>query len=450
MSYIDNPASVLDLVRDGEVHRDVYTDPDVFALEMKHVFRNTWIYVGHASQVLNHGDYLTTTIADQPVFMVRHTDDSIRVLYNRCAHRGVEILRELHGNVGRSIICPYHAWAYKTDGSILGIPDQKQGYENTGFDQSSAIRGLSPVAAVHVYREFVFARLEENGIGFEEFFGESLSSLDNMVDRAPEGRLEVVGSPLRYMHNCNWKMLIENQTDTYHPMIVHKSSAGAARDLWEETGPHEGPAPMAVEVLVPFTYEYDVYRKMGIRIWPNGHGHTGVNFSTHSEYTEDDSYFTSLRDAYGEDRAKEILATNRHNTVYFPNLMVKGPIQKIRLFKPLAADKTVIESWIFRLVGAPDYLLERTAMYNRLINAPTSLVGPDDLEMYERAQQGMRSENNEWVNIQREDFGGEGQSASEEYPGTTEAQMRNQFRAWKTFMSTVAGQPALAATGTDG
>ena len=40
-------------------------------------------------------------------------------------------------------------------------------------------------------------------------------------------------------------------------------------------------------------------------------------------------------------------------------------------------------------------------MYNRLINAPTSMVGHDDTEMYERAQQGLRAERNEWVNIQR-------------------------------------------------
>ena len=53
---------------------------------------------------------------------------------------------------------------------------------------------------------------------------DSLSSLDNMVDRSPEGRLEIAGPPLRYMHKCNWKMLVENQTDTCHPMVAHQSS----------------------------------------------------------------------------------------------------------------------------------------------------------------------------------------------------------------------------------
>ncbi len=93
-------------------------------------------------------------------------------------------------------------------------------------------------------------------------------------------------------------------------------------------------------------------------------------------------------------RAKAILDENRHNTVYFPNLMVKGPIQLLRLFKPLAVDKTLVESWTFRLVDAPDLLLERTLVYNRLINAPTSVVGHDDLEMYERAQEGLLANGN--------------------------------------------------------
>ena len=60
-----------------------------------------------------------------------------------------------------------------------------------------------------------------------------------------------------------------------------------------------------------------------------------------------------------------------------------------------------MESWTFRLVDAPDMLLERTLMYNRLINAPTSVVGHDDLEMYERAQEGLHVDANQWVNLQR-------------------------------------------------
>ncbi|MBR86564.1 MAG: oxidoreductase [Rhodospirillaceae bacterium] len=440
MSYRTNPETVLDLVTENEAHKDLYINDEVFDLEIEHLFRNTWVYVGHGSQVPNKGDYFTTTIANQPLIMVRHSDDTIKILENRCAHRGVELVAQTHGNTGRTFSCPYHAWTYKTDGSLIGIP-VKEGYDKTGFEKSSAKKGLQNIKNVHVYRDFVFVRLADEGLSFEEFFGESLTSIDNMVDRSPEGRLEVVGNPLRYMNNCNWKMLVENQTDSFHPMIVHYSSAGTVKKIWEEMQPYEGPKPMVVECIVPFTMDYDFYKKMGIRVWQNGHGHTGVNFSIHSDYTDASGYFEKMVKSYGETRAKEILDENRHNTIYFPNIMVKGPIQTLRVFKPIAANRTLVESWIFRLVGAPDMLLERTAMYNRLINAPTSIVGHDDTEVYERAQEGLECNGNSWMNFQRDHFSPEGKSSEEIFDGSTEAQMRNQFRAWKKFMGTTKPGP---------
>ena len=110
-NYRDQPEAIEALVRDTEVHKAVYTDPELFELEMEHLFAATWIYVGHASQVPNMGDYATTTIGNQPVLMVRHSDDSIHVLHNRCPHKGVQASRaEACGNTGKFFRCPYHAW----------------------------------------------------------------------------------------------------------------------------------------------------------------------------------------------------------------------------------------------------------------------------------------------------------------------------------------------------
>ena len=256
-----------------------------------------------------------------------------------------------------------------------------------------------------------------------------------MIDRSPAGRLEIAGGTLRYVHKCNWKMLVENQTDTCHPMVAHESSAGTAASVWK---PFEGTGkqkPMAVEIFLPFMSPYEFYEGMGIRVWENGHGHTGVSHSIHSNYQSIPGYYEKMVDSYGEEKAKAILDENRHNTVYFPNVMIKGPIQLLRIFRPLAANKTLVESYTFRLVDAPDLLLERTQMYNRLINAPTSIVGHDDLEMYERAQEGLASDGNEWVNIQRLYDPAEMQQTEAVTNGTNEWQMRNQFRAWSKFMT---------------
>ena len=215
--------------------------------------------------------------------MVRHTDNTVRVLHNRCPHKGTRITTETCGNTGKFFRCPYHAWTFRTDGTLRQIPLSK-GYDKAGLNDSHAAKGMNPVRHVHNYRGFVFAKLNDTGPGFEEFFGESLSSFDNMVDRSPAGRLEVAGGVLRYMHNCNWKMLVENQTDTCHPMVAHESSAGTAIKVWENAPPG-AKKPMAVEIYAPFMAPYDFFENMGIRVWPNGHGHTGVHHSIHSNYS---------------------------------------------------------------------------------------------------------------------------------------------------------------------
>ena len=235
--YRGNRQAISALVRETEVHRDLYLDQELFELEMEHLFANTWIYVGHDSQVPKPGDYYATTIGAQPVIMVRDTETAYRFLQPLPAQRHAAH-RQTCGNVGHFFRCPYHAWTFRPDGSLPGVP-LKKGYDGTGFADGHAARGMTPVRHVHNYRGFVFAKLNDVGLGFEEFFGQALTSLDNMVDRSPAGRLEVAGGVLRYMHDCNWKMLVENQTDTCHPMIAHQS-VGRHRDRRLEGAP---PAP---------------------------------------------------------------------------------------------------------------------------------------------------------------------------------------------------------------
>lgn len=435
MTYRNNPEAIKALVRPAEVHKDLFISSRIFELEMAHLFTNTWVYVGHDSQIPKTGDYFATTVGDEAVIMIRDADDSVRVLYNRCPHKGVMLIHDTYGNAGRFLRCPYHAWSFRLNGKLLALP-LKRGYDPEILNQTEAHQGMAAVENVRNYRGFVFCRLSPEGQSFEDYFGESLSTLDNMVDRSPEGRLEVAGGVLRYMHRCNWKMLVDNQTDTCHPMVAHESSAGTAVKVWEQAQAPEGtPKPMAVEQFAPFVSPYEFFEGMGIRVWENGHGHTGVSDSIHAAYSEIPGYFEAMCETYGEEKAKSILSDVRHNTTYFPNVMVKGPIQTLRVFKPVAADKTLVESWTFRLVGAPDKLLERTLMYNRLINAPTSVVGHDDLEIYERAQKGLLSRGLDWVNVARLYEPGEEERKNEVTNGTNEWQMRNQYRAWAHYMT---------------
>jgi phenylpropionate dioxygenase-like ring-hydroxylating dioxygenase large terminal subunit len=365
--------------------------------------------------------------------MLRGSDGAVRVLFNRCAHTGAQVVNAVSGSVGPVIRCPYHGWTYKLDGSLRTVP-LKSGYENTRFEQCSAKGGMSAVPAMENYRGFVFVRLSESGPDFRSYFGESLTSIDNMVDRSPEGRLEVAGGVLRYTHDCNWKMFVENLNDAMHPMVAHESSAGTAKTLWADQ-PEEAPQPMVIEQFAPFVNGYGFFDEMGVKIYENGHSYTGVNFSIHSKYSAVPAYEESMNKAYGEQRAHEILRESRHNTVYYPSLTIKGAIQAIRVARPIAHDRTIIESWTFRLVGAPPELLQRTVMYSRLINAPTSVVGHDDLLCYRAIQQGLEADGNEWISLHRNCLPSERERIAGVYNGTSEVSMRGQFRAWARYMT---------------
>src|SRR6185503_4073410 len=424
--YRDDPQLLGRLIEPHRVHRDVYTDPEVFRLEMERLWARTWVYAGHTSQLPNSGDFITLDVAAQPLIVVRHTDGAIRVLYNRCAHKGTKLVYDFAGNTGKTFRCPYHAWTYRTDGTLLNIP-LREGYA----PDARLPTGLTAVRNVETYRGFIFVRLSEQGIGFNDYFGDSLSSIDNLADRSPEGELELAGGCLRFLHNCNWKMFVENLNDTMHPMIAHASSAGTAKRLWSGK-PADAPKPMSIEQIAPFASGYDFFDEMGVRVYDHGHSFSGVNFSIHSSYSSVPEYEAAMKRAYGEERARKILGTVRHNTVYYPSLTIKGAIQSIRVCRPLAADKTVLESYTFRLKGAPELLLERTCTYNRLINSPMSVVGHDDLHCYRSIQEGLAAGGNEWVDLQR-NFSAD-ESGEVTANGTSEISMRNQFRAWKEFM----------------
>ncbi len=432
-SYRNRPEAIQALVQDDRVHRDLYLSDELFALEQERLFANTWLYVGHTSQVPNPGDYWSLELAGRPVMMVRQTEGVVRVLYNRCAHKGSRLVSDESGNTGKFFRCPYHAWTYRLDGAPLALP-LKAAYADTRLTECESGRGLVPLAQVAIYREFVFARISEEGPDFQTYFGEVLGAIDNMVDRSPEGRLTVAGGVLRNVMQCNWKMYLENINDTVHPMSTHESATRAAADLWQGHTADE-PKPMAMEQMLPFSAGYDFFDKMGGRVFANGHSVLGVNFSIHSNYAQLPEYEAAMRAAHGEQRAADILQRSPQNSVFFPSLSVKGSPQAIRVIRPLAADRTLIEAWSFRAAGTPDLLFERAMSYNRLVFSPMSVLAHDDVHLFESMQRGLRAEGNEWVSLHRNYDPSERAQSTITTNGTNELLMRNQFRAWAIYMA---------------
>ena len=155
------PGDVRALVEPDRVHGSVYTSPAVFDLEMRRIFREGWVFVAHESEVPEPGDYVTKRIAGEPYVVARGKDGMVRVLANRCTHRGNRLCNAEKGNTS-SFRCPYHGWTFSNDGSLSGVP-MREGYAER-FPEIRASLGLVRAPRQESYGGFVFASLAPEGI----------------------------------------------------------------------------------------------------------------------------------------------------------------------------------------------------------------------------------------------------------------------------------------------
>ena len=425
------------LIEPDRVHRDLYTDPDLYAREQTQLWTRAWVYIGHDSQVPAVGDYLTTEVAGQSLILLRRSADEVTVLMNRCAHKGSQLVHDRHGNCGKVLRCPYHAWSYRLDGSLLAIP-LKNDYEGTRLSSCPSGKGLSAPGASMNHRGFVFARLSEEGPDFASYFGDVLATLDNMVARAPDGELSVLGAPLRNVIGCNWKLYLENVNDTVHPISTHESAAKAAKDVAQSL-PEDSDTVLAMEQLLPFGASYNFYAEMGARVMPYGHSVLGTKFSIHTGYAPLPDYQQALEARHGAQVAKEILQFSPQNTVLYPSLAAKASPMILRVLRPLAVDRTLIEIWAFAPKNGPARLRQRAASYARLVFSPMSVVAHDDVHLFESQQRALQCSGNEWLSLHR-GFKDEelSQPSAAMDSGNNEWVIRNQHRGWLALMGASA------------
>jgi len=424
------------LIEPDRVHRSVYTDAAIFEREMETIFHKVWTYVGHESQVPKPGDYYTMLIGRQPMVMVRHQDGAIHVLYNRCAHRGAMVCGALHGNTGKSFTCSYHSWQYHTDGTLESIPLPK-GYEGTRLAPGSPEFNMKPAARVGTYRGFVFASLAEDGPSLLEWLGDAKIAFDDMCNRAPEGAVEVVPNCFRVIQHSNWKIFLENQLDALHPSVTHESTGRAALEVEHDIEKKNGKAPLDYHYLSAFTTPFHKWDTVQTVNYPNGHcilqGYMGLR----PQDPDTLAYEAVMRKHYGAERTEEILGVNIHHVLLYPGLSVQSPLQQLRAVRPISVDRTLTEIWHFRLKGAPEAIYRRALGYYNLVNSPSTMVNADDLENFWRCHQGLASEGGDWVSFHR--HAGQDEEKSNGVImsrwGTSEAPMRNQFRAWTHYVA---------------
>ncbi|MFM9972068.1 MAG: aromatic ring-hydroxylating oxygenase subunit alpha [Burkholderiales bacterium] len=205
--------------RDGQfrVDRSVYLDEDLFNAEMAFLFEGGWVYLAHESQIREAGDYFSTRIGRQPVFVVRKRDGGIAAYINACAHRGATLVPFEHGKAN-AFVCRFHGWAFNHEGRCIKIKGEETGAYPEGDPKERY--PLTPVARLESYRGFIFASLEPKVPTLKEWLGPTHTWIDLLADQSPQG-LEVVRGASTYTVLGNWKLQAENGADGYHVSTVH-------------------------------------------------------------------------------------------------------------------------------------------------------------------------------------------------------------------------------------
>ncbi len=188
-----------------------YSDADFMALEKRQVFMPAWHLVCHESDVPAIGDYTTFSMLGEIAFVVRGKDGAIRAFHNVCRHRAARLVDGEHGNCGRNIVCPYHAWTYQLDGRLSGVPYLDQ-YEN--FDRAD--HGLVAVECAS-FAGFVFIRFAPAGQSLDAYMAPIAEELA-IYKTAEMKPLRKVGNRLR---DVNWKNGCDNYCDALHIPVAH-------------------------------------------------------------------------------------------------------------------------------------------------------------------------------------------------------------------------------------
>jgi len=200
--------------------KSVYTSAEFLQQEQQHIFGKDWLCAGRAETLPNPGDYLTLTIAAEPVIVLRDRDGHIRAMSNVCRHR-MSTLLQGRGHA-RSIVCPYHAWTYNLDGSLRGAAAMSQ---NEGFCKENI---ALPAIRCEVWQGWIMVTLNPDAPS-------PSVALQGIRDLIPYLDMSTYTETFREDFNwaTNWKVLAENFMESYHLPMCHAGTIGGASKLDE-------------------------------------------------------------------------------------------------------------------------------------------------------------------------------------------------------------------------
>jgi phenylpropionate dioxygenase-like ring-hydroxylating dioxygenase large terminal subunit len=201
----------VDPTRSFTLPASYYVDPEILTQERETIFWNSWVAIGHASDVREAGQFITANILGQRVFAIRSHDGELRAFFNVCMHRGHTLL-EGSGSVSRLITCPYHAWAYNSSGELKGarMSDRMDDFNYDDFQL--------PEVAIEDFCGFLFVNLSPDPKSMDECYP---GARDAILDVHPDPTSLELAEVSTFDISANWKVVGDNLLECYHCHPAH-------------------------------------------------------------------------------------------------------------------------------------------------------------------------------------------------------------------------------------
>ena len=110
-----------------------YTDPERYEAEQRSIFDHLPHLLAPSALLTSQSEAIAHDHYGTPLILTRDSDGKAHVFANVCRHRGTRLIDSEDVVPAKRIVCPYHAWAYKPDGQLTGMPraDCFPGFDKT-------------------------------------------------------------------------------------------------------------------------------------------------------------------------------------------------------------------------------------------------------------------------------------------------------------------------------
>ncbi|MFG1955209.1 Rieske 2Fe-2S domain-containing protein [Micromonospora sp. NPDC048830] len=368
-------------IENGVAGRIIFVDEDIYKHELESIFAHTWLFLGHEDQIPNPDDYYVTRMGEEQVILTRDRQGEIHALLNSCTHRGMKLCRYDEGNTSL-FTCPYHAWSFSTDGSLVSRPGDLfgvPGYKTRYFEELDKSKwGLIAVPRIANFHGTIWGNWDPEAPSFEEYLGGMGQwlrfALESRDGRPGQGT--VLAGIQKWRVKCNWKFAPTNFSGDFAHAVSHRSV-----DMV-----NIGPSGVG--------RRDDKFDGASVFGWPDlGHGGTGWAGALEEDYVQPKSFqrFPEVAEWFDKCRAerRQRLRDTFHfqgKGTIFPNMSFhEEQPRTIIVAHPNGPGET--EFWRYYLVDrdAPDHVKDTLRRYFMSYSGPAGLTEQDDLENWAAA-----------------------------------------------------------------